>query len=240
MNLTSISIRRCSAAASAPQAQRVVSSFQHQTVRKNTNLNLNLPRFPPILTNYLLAELACECAPGYRQDPATIGDFFPTCVLCGAGEGVSLEDRTKCMPCDTASGAVYDRRLKDCTCPELFYVAERDVSTGELLAQKTCLTCTKDAYQGPDTRTVSQCAVCPVRGMEYNDNTNPYRCECSKNVDGGYTTAGDICILDSVVEGGAGGEWTYAPDRAGTVSYSQVERRGSDGEVTTAVQGTPR
>ena len=144
------------------------------------------------------------------------------------------------MPCDTASGAVYDRRLKDCICPDLFYVAERDVSTGEFLAAKTCLACTKDAYQGPDTRTVSQCEVCPIRGMEYNDNTNPYRCECSKNVDGGYTTAGDICILDRVIEGGAGFEWDYNPDRAGEVSYKEIEERRSGGEVRTSPTGTSR
>ena len=155
MTLTSISIRRCSAAVSAPRARRAANSFQHQTVRNTHHLNLNLPSFPPILTNYLLAELACVCAPGYRQDPDTIGDFFPTCIECGADEGVSLDDETRCMPCDTASGAVYERGLRDCTCPDLFYVAERDPSTGALLTQKTCLPCTKDAYQGPPTRTVS-------------------------------------------------------------------------------------
>ena len=151
-----------------------------------------------------------------------------------------MEDKTRCMPCDTASGAVYDRDLRDCTCPDLFYVAERDVSTGELLTAKKCLPCTKDAYQGPDTRTVSQCEVCPIRGMEYNDNTNPYRCECSKNVDDGYTTAGDICILDRVIERGAGADWDYSPDRAGRVTYSELETRTPEGEVGTSPDGTPR
>ena len=76
--------------------------------------------------------------------------------------------------------------------------------------------------------------------MEYNVNTNPYRCACSSNVDGGYTTAGDTCILDRVIEGGAGGDWSYSPDRAGSVSYSEIETRTREGEVRTSVSGAPR
>ena len=115
------------------------------------------------------------------------------------------------MSCGSAQGiaetAEFDSVLKDCTCPDLFYIVEEKNNFG-ILTKKTCQPCAKAAYRGPKERTVNECEVCPVRGQMYDVTKDPYECSCSSNSpDGAFTTAGDICILDSVIA-----KRDYSPD----------------------------
>ena len=147
------------------------------------------------------------------------------------------------MACDDSSDPkatfVKERdgeEIHDCTCPNLFYVAERDVRTGEFLPKKECSPCDATAYQGPDTRTVTDCKVCPVRGQLYDVTTDPYTCVCSSNSPyGDFKPAGDICILNSVILKGKG---DY--EAANTaITYSDVEAKNVEGEWTINTVGGP-
>jgi len=63
----------------------------------------------------------CECPPGHIFAANQINEFFPECEACGANEAASA-DKTRCMGCDNPS--TWTDSLKDCVCPQNFYVME--------------------------------------------------------------------------------------------------------------------
>lgn len=73
----------------------------------------------------LLVERACQCPPGFILKANQEDEFFPECDACPANEAASI-DKTRCMRCDDPQ--TWDASLKDCVCPQNFYVMEVEKS----------------------------------------------------------------------------------------------------------------
>lgn len=65
--------------------------------------------------------LSCTCPAGYLLSEAlcassTPAVCLPTCTACPSSQTTSL-DRTRCMGCNTTSGATLDTSIMECVCP---------------------------------------------------------------------------------------------------------------------------
>lgn len=137
------------------------------------------------------------------------------------------------MKCD--ADAQFNGNLHDCTCPNLHWVAERDPETGVFYDRKKCLPCEEAAFQGPwQDRAVTECQVCPVKGQWYDFiNQKIATCVCRKSSTPAYTTAGDTCIEENVVN-----EYSYSPDSAKSVTYTAIETYSNGSWQTTSISTT--
>ena len=123
---------------------------------------------PPKITHYsfvpFIAELGCECRPGYRQTSSIDGQFFPTCEKCPTEFPAASEDKQTCMVCSAVDSNIrFESEIEDCICNKDFYVIE-DAAT----KTKSCSAqCGVDSWPGPLDQTVNACYRCPFEGQIY-------------------------------------------------------------------------
>ena len=128
------------------------------------------------------------------------------------------------MACENAD--MFTEKLHDCTCAGEEFVAEKDPVTGKEYTVKKCLKCLNPAYSGladnKDNKAITECKVCPVKGQQYDVvNFKEATCVCSKSSEISWTTAGDICMDDVIVNEKDYESYTNAKQ----VSYTEIEAK---------------